>query len=43
MIQRIARLCCRVLVDLHRHLVGGPADALGADFHGRLDVLDRLR
>ena len=29
-IQRIARLCWR-FVDLHRHLVGGPADALGAD------------
>src|SRR5262249_23563213 len=30
------------LVDLHRHLVGGPADALGAHLHRRLDVLHRL-
>src|SRR5262249_3918872 len=29
-------------VDLHGHLIGGTADALGADLDGRLDVLDGL-
>ena len=28
-------------LDLHRHLVVGPADAPGAHFDGRLDVFDR--
>ena len=30
-------------IDLHRHLVRGPADALRADLDVRLDVLDGLR
>src|SRR5438132_9024720 len=29
-------------IDLHRHLVGGPADTLGPDLHCRLDMLHRL-
>ena len=41
-IQRIARRSADASVDLHRHLVVGAADALGADLDDRLDVLDRL-
>ena len=29
------------LVDLHRHLIVGPADTAAAHFHERLDVVDR--
>ena len=32
-----------IAADLHRHLIGGTADALGADFDGRLHVFHRLR